>query len=389
MTCWLPDLSLPCWVFQGTLRALALSPNPGHPLKLTLASHLPGSARIRNWRCILTHAYRYLLISIDLIRSYLSKLSQLSKLSKLSKSLSLYLSISLSIYLSIYLPIYLSIYLGHLPVFFDLVIDSRLCWSPYHPPWMELEDLAVEWTSNEKLVNRPRSRLDHNPHICRNLKGLHMFTPSQASQLRLPKSPIFRSRSQCDLRGPWSVPSLWRRAEPHRGPRCSQLSLSPCGGQSDSNRNIGITGPRSPFFIIMLWEWLHFDILLRHFRTKFNVIHVSEFSWPQELLCCLDILSRMGFEVGIVHSCSMENLRKSAKSIQSTNRNWWCTWQLMFYGCSNDVPMIFQFSIEFPLIFDRNATDFRISMGVPSISQIFPTRIQQQYPVKSIYKQTQ
>ena len=127
-------------------QAHALSPNPGHPLKLTLASHLPGSARIRNWADVSWRMPIDLLISIDLI--YPSSASY---------------------------PSYPSLYLGHLPVFF--IWSLIPCFADHHSThlgWKSKTSLLSEPpTKNWLVAPGPRPWLDHDPHICGNLKGLH------------------------------------------------------------------------------------------------------------------------------------------------------------------------------------------------------------------------
>jgi hypothetical protein len=97
-------------------------------------------------RCILTHAYRYLLISIDLI--YPSSASY---------------------------PSYPSLYLGHLPVFF--IWSLIPCFADHHSThlgWKSKTSLLSEPpTKNWLVAPGPRPWLDHDPHICGNLKGLH------------------------------------------------------------------------------------------------------------------------------------------------------------------------------------------------------------------------
>ena len=167
-------------------------------------------------RCILTHAYRYLLISIDLI--YPSSASY---------------------------PSYPSLYLGHLPVFLFghwfhallITIAPTLDGSRRPRCWVNLQrkigwsplDHAPDWTTTHTSVETWRVYT--------------VYTISSIASIATKAAQVPHVwRSQCDLRGPWSVPSLWRRKTTPRASLLTAFSFSL------RRTRTGITGPRSPFF---------------------------------------------------------------------------------------------------------------------------------------------
>jgi len=144
----------------------------------------------------------------------------------------------------------------------------------------------------------------------------------------------------------------------------------------------------------MLWEWLHFDILLRHFRTKFNVIHRFHGQSPG-LIRIRPAFPRSARYVSPFGQCSPG--LKSFSAAWTSWVGWDLKWGLSIHvlckisenqpnlsnllteigdalgnWCSMDVLMMFQWFSNSPLNFHWFSTETSLISVFPWVFHRFP-----------------